>query len=38
MIKPKKVSKVQMTNKKLVRIIYGDSGTGKKYYEKRKKK
>ena len=43
MIKPKKVSKGQMTNKKLVRIIFGKSGTGKsgtgkEYYEKRKKK
>lgn len=38
MIKPKKVSKGQMTNKKLVHIIFGKSGTGKKYFEKRKKK
>ena len=34
----RRINKSQMNRKKLISIIYGESGTGKKYFKKRKKK
>lgn len=38
MIKPKKVSRGQLSKNKLIHIIFGKSGTGKNYFKKRKTK